>query len=87
MISGYLRFLPQYSAKQLIDAMEEYVVNGGRDIPTVYDLKKILEPKKEPLCPRMYSVIQARKKRGDYLTANEDRFVKAYEQQQYDKLS
>ena len=86
IIMGYLQFLPKYSAAELIDALKEWMLNGGRDIATVYDINQILNPKQKPLCPRMYSVIQRRKQRGDYLTANEDRFIKAYEKQQFKNI-
>jgi hypothetical protein len=83
---GYLQFLPEYTTKELISALREYVLNGGRDIPTVYDLNQILNPKPKPLCPRMYSALLRKKKCGDYLSLKEGEFVKAYEEEQFNRM-
>lgn len=83
---GYLQLFPDRKVSFILEAIRRYILEGGRDIPTPYDLNKILNPKPEPLCPRFYSAIQRKKRNGDYLTHDEKRFIAAYEGEQFKKL-
>ena len=84
--AGFQWMLEDYTIEEVTDAFKQYL-KVGKEIPTPADIIEILDPTVKPLCPRMYSSLVARSKKGKFeLTWEEWKYIEQYENQQLSRL-